>query len=62
VYEVLPVTEEIRRLAIRNASSAEIKQAAIAQGLRTLRDDGAHKVLSGLSTIEEVMRVTAEEV
>jgi general secretion pathway protein E len=61
VYEVLPVTEEIRRLAIRNASSAEIKQAAIAQGLRTLRDDGAQKVLSGLTTIEEVMRVTAEE-
>jgi general secretion pathway protein E len=61
VYEVLQVTEEIRRLAIRNASGAEIKQAAIAQGLRTLRDDGAQKVLSGLTTIEEVMRVTAEE-
>jgi general secretion pathway protein E len=61
VYEVLQVTEEIRRLAIRNASGAEIKQAALEQGLRTLRDDGAHKVLSGLSTIEEVMRVTAEE-
>ena len=61
VYEVLAVNEEIRRLAIRNASGAEIKHAAIEQGLRTLRDDGAHKVLSGLSTIEEVMRVTAEE-
>ena len=46
---------------MRNASGAEIKQAALAQGLRTLRDDGAHKVLSGLSTIDEVMRVTAEE-
>lgn len=61
VYEVLPVTEEVRRLAIRNASGAEIKRAAVEQGLRTLRDDGAHKVLSGMSTIEEVMRVTAEE-
>jgi general secretion pathway protein E len=61
VYEVLRITEEIRRLAIRNASSAEIKHAAQAQGLRTLRDDGAHKVLSGVTTIEEVMRVTAEE-
>lgn len=61
VYEVLAITEEIRRLAIRNASGAEIKRAAQAQGLRTLRDDGAHKVLSGLSTIEEVLRVTAEE-
>ena len=61
VYEVLAVTEEIRRLAIRNASGAEIKRAAIEGGLRTLRDDGAQKVLSGISTIEEVMRVTAEE-
>ncbi|EDM81070.1 type II secretion system protein E [Plesiocystis pacifica SIR-1] len=61
VYELLAVTEEIRRLAIRNASGAEIKRAAIEQGLRTLRDDGAHKVLSGISTIDEVMRVTAEE-
>ena len=61
VYEVLRITEEIRRLAIRNASSAEIKRAAQDQGLRTLRDDGAHKVLSGVTTIEEVMRVTAEE-
>ena len=58
---MLPVTEEIRRLAIRNASAAEIKQQAVEEGLRTLRDDGAHKVLCGFSTMDEVMRVTAEE-
>lgn len=61
VYEVLSITEEVRRLAIRNADASEIKGAAVAEGMRTLRDDGAHKVLSGMSTIEEVMRVTAEE-
>jgi general secretion pathway protein E len=61
VYEVLGMTEEIRRLAIRNASATEIKDQALREGLRTLRDDGAHKVLSGVSTIDEVMRVTAEE-
>jgi general secretion pathway protein E len=61
VYELLPVTEEVRRLAIRNADASEIKGAAMAEGMRTLRDDGAHKVLSGMTTIEEVMRVTAEE-
>jgi type II secretory ATPase GspE/PulE/Tfp pilus assembly ATPase PilB-like protein len=61
VYEVLSITEDIRRLAIRNADASEIKAEAIAQGMRTLRDDGAHKVLSGLSTMEEVVRVTAEE-
>ena len=38
-----------------------IKAQAIKEGMRTLRDDGAHKVLSGLTTLEEVMRVTAEE-
>jgi len=62
VYEVLNINEEVRRLAIRNADASEIKAAAQASGMRTLRDDGAHKVLSGMSTIEEVMRVTAEEV
>ncbi len=61
VYEVLQINEEIRRLAIRNADSGQIKQAAVAAGMRTLRDDGAHKVLCGTTTIEEVMRVTAEE-
>jgi general secretion pathway protein E len=61
VYEVLPITEEIRRLAIRNADASEIKRAAVEQGMRTLRDDGAAKVISGISTIDEVVRVTAEE-
>ncbi len=62
IYEVLQINEEIRRLAIRNTDSSQIKQAAVAQGMRTLRDDGAHKVLCGTTSIEEVMRVTAEEV
>jgi general secretion pathway protein E len=61
VYEVLQITEDVRRLAIRNADASEIKACAIEQGMRTLRDDGAYKVLAGISTIEEVMRVTAEE-
>lgn len=61
VYEILAINEEVRRLAIRNADASEIKTAAVEGGMRTLRDDGAHKVLSGVSTIDEVMRVTAEE-
>jgi general secretion pathway protein E len=61
IYEVLMITEEVRRLAIRNADSGQIKQAALAQGMRTLRDDGALKIVSGISTMDEVMRVTAEE-
>ena len=61
VYEMLPITEDVRRLAIRNAGANEIKTVAMEQGMRTLRDDGAHKVLSGMTTLEEVIRVTAEE-
>ncbi len=61
VYEVLDITEDVRRLAIRNADASEIKRCAIDQGMRTLRDDGAHKVLCGTTTIDEVMRVTSEE-
>jgi len=61
LYEVLTVTEEIRRLAIRNADSGQIKAAALAQGMRTLRDDGALKVVAGITTLDEVARVTAEE-
>jgi general secretion pathway protein E len=61
IYEVITITEEIRRLAIRNADAGQIKQAAVEQGMRTLRDDGALKVLQGYTSIEEVMRVTAEE-
>ena len=61
VYELLSISEEVRRLAIRNADAGQIKQAAIEGGMRTLRDDGASKVLQGITSIEEVMRVTAEE-
>ncbi len=61
VYEVLMVSEEVRRLAIRNADASEIKAVAIREGLRTLRDDGAHKAMVGMTTLDEVMRVTAEE-
>jgi general secretion pathway protein E len=61
VYEVLMVSEEVRRLAIRRAGGNEIREQAMKDGLRTLRDDAAYKVLCGISTMDEVMRVTAEE-
>jgi len=61
VYEVLEINEDIRRLAIRNADASEIKKCAVDQGMRSLRDDGAHKVLCGTTSLDEVMRVTSEE-
>ncbi len=62
IYELLLIDNEVRQLALKNADSNTIKQAAIKhQGMRTLRDDGAAKVLVGVTTIEEVMMVTAED-
>ncbi len=61
IYEILTVTESIRELILARASSQQIKQKAISQGMRTLRQDGTRKVLSGITTFTEVMRVTQEE-
>jgi general secretion pathway protein E len=61
IYELLLMDNEIRQLALRNADSNSIKQTAIQRGMRTLRDDGVAKVLSGITTLEEVMMVTAED-
>jgi general secretion pathway protein E len=52
---------EIRQLALKNTDSNSIKRTAIEHGMRTLRDDGAAKVLAGATTIEEVLMVTAED-
>ena len=59
LHEVMPVTEEIERLAVARASSAEIGRVAIDQGMKTLRQDGWAKVLLGLTSIEEILRVVA---
>ena len=58
IYELLVTTERIRSLAHDRASTWELKQAAVQDGMKTLRDDGWEKVLAGHSTIEEVARVT----
>jgi type II secretion system protein E len=61
IFEVLVVNDVIRPLVIGRESSNVIKQAAIKQGMRTLRDDGWVKVKKGVTTIEEVLRVTEED-
>lgn len=58
IYELLPMTETMRELVMNNVSAAELKRAAIQSGMRTLRQDGTAKVLKGLTSPEEVMRVT----
>lgn len=58
INEVMPVTEEIERLTVKHASASEIKKVAIAEGMVTLRDDGLRKTAEGLTSLEEVLRVT----
>jgi type IV pilus assembly protein PilB len=60
LYEVLPIGREIRELIVGQASSAEIKKVARDLGMLTLREAGLSKVLEGVTTIEEILRVTAE--
>src|SRR5581483_1702231 len=60
VIEALPVSEAIRRLIIKRASAAVIKNQAVTEGMKTLRMVGIEKALEGVTTLEEVWRVTAE--
>ena len=57
IHEVMQVTEEIERLIVTKASTDEIAKAAQEQGMRTLREDGLHKVVQGITTLEEIGRV-----
>lgn len=61
IYEILVITEAIRELIVKRASSQEIKQRAIQLGMRTLRLNGLEKVLNGITTFQEVIRVTQQE-
>ena len=58
IYELMTTTDDIRQLAHDRASSWKVKQAAVRQGMQSLRQDGWNKVLSGSTTVEEIMRVT----
>jgi general secretion pathway protein E len=60
IYELLMVDEAVRTLALQKADAGSIRNAAIKNGMVTLRMDGARKVVQGMTTPEEVMMVTAE--
>ncbi len=61
IFEMLAVTDSVRDLVMAKANSSEIRRAALKEGMRTLRMDGASKVLSGDTSIEEVLRVTQDD-
>jgi len=58
LYQLLEMNEDIETLAASKASREEIDRAAISTGMRTLWDDGLAKVASGLTSVEELARVT----
>lgn len=58
IYEVMPVAQDIRDLILRNAPTSEIRDVAQRQGMKTLRQAGLAKVIEGVTTVEEVLRVT----
>ena len=60
IFEMMEMTPEIRELAFRKASTNKVRDEAIVSGMRTLREDGVRKIINGLTTIEEILRITAE--
>jgi len=61
LYEVMPMTEELREFVLNGASTTEIKREAIRQGMMTLRASGVMRLKEGMTTVEEVLRVTAAD-
>ncbi len=60
IHEILLMSDEIRRMVIKHATSSEIERQARAEGMRTMYEDGLLKALSGETSAEEVLRVTQE--
>ena len=60
LFEVMPMDDETKELTLRRAAANEIKRAAIQAGMKTLRNSGIAKIKQGITTIEEVLRVTVD--
>ena len=58
IYEILPISSEIRKLIISQADSSTIKDTAVNEGMKTLLKDGLLKAVEGITTVEEVLRVS----
>jgi general secretion pathway protein E len=59
VYEIMPMSEGLKKLVVEKADANVLKEQALAEGMYFLRDDGIRKVLEGQTTLAEVVRVTA---
>lgn len=60
IYQVMPISEEIQRIILRDGSALEIAEQARNEGVRSLRESGLHKARLGLTSLEEVLAVTNE--
>lgn len=61
IFEVLFMTDEMRTLALKQASTSELRQLAIQLGMKSLREDGWQKVVAGHTTVDEILRLTMED-
>lgn len=61
IHEIMVLSDDLRALILKTASAEKVRRKAREEGMRTLREDGWQKILRGDTTIEEVMRVTADE-
>jgi Type II secretory pathway, ATPase PulE/Tfp pilus assembly pathway, ATPase PilB len=61
IYEMMVITNPLREMILKNASTADLTAEAKRHGMHTLREDGLQKALNGVTTIEEVLRATAED-
>ncbi|MCX8034063.1 MAG: type IV-A pilus assembly ATPase PilB [Thermodesulfovibrio sp.] len=61
LYEVMPITDEIKELILTGATALDIKKEAVKQGMLTLRRSGLYKIMQGITSIKEVLRTTFED-
>ena len=61
IIEVLPMTDALRSLIMRHATASELRATAISEGMETMYENGLKKAVEGVTTIEEVLRVTRED-
>jgi len=57
IFEVLPITEKIGRMILERSPSSKLENQAVADGMITMKQDGYLKILEGITTLEEVLRV-----
>ena len=62
IFEIIPMSREIRKLIFNNSNEDEIRLKALEQGMISLRESGLRKVLDGTTSIQEVLRSTVEDI